>query len=75
MFAITKLSRSCRGQAVACDLVRAVLYAENLLSAERHNAAVRDRLSAWSADYLVTEVEDIDAVLPVVPESVKGGAI
>lgn len=72
MYAITKYSRRARAQAVACDLVRVVLRAENLLSAERHNAAVRDRLSAWSADYLVTEIDgEIDGWLGEIEKEVE----
>ena len=45
MYAKTQSQRKGRGQAVALGLVRAVLHGANLLSAMRHNEAVRARLS------------------------------
>lgn len=57
MFAMTKFSRRCRGQAVACDLVRAVLKCKNKLTAMRRNEAMRARLAEGFANYLVTDYE------------------
>lgn len=55
MYAMTRDSRRARGQAVACDLVRVVLRGVSVLSAMRHNEAMRGRLSEGFAGYLVTE--------------------
>lgn len=55
MYALTKESRRARGQAVACELVRAVLRGQNTLTEIRHNEEMRARLSEGFRGYLVTE--------------------
>lgn len=50
-------SQRCRGFAAPVDLVRASLRAANMLTARRHNAAVRDRLAEDFGGYLVTDAE------------------
>jgi hypothetical protein len=58
MYAMTQGRRNGRGQAVALGLVRAVLRGANLLSAMRHNEAMRARLSEDFGGYLVTDETD-----------------
>lgn len=58
MYAKTQSTRNGRGQAVALDLVRAVLRAENMMTAIRHNEAMRARLSEDFGGYLVTDEVD-----------------
>lgn len=55
-------SRRGVGHVVAFDLVRAACRVANRLSAERHNAGVRARLSGFFSDYLVSEIEQADLV-------------
>lgn len=64
MYAMTQAARNGRGSVVACGLVRAALHGANLLSAMRHNEAMRARLSEGFAGYLVTECGDSGAGYP-----------
>ena len=63
MYAMTQAARNGRGSVVACGLVAAALRGANLLTAIRHNAAMRARLSEDFGTYLVTEC-DVEAGYP-----------